>query len=183
MQKITIVGKDSAAKSAVIVALSEEIDIIHLPVHKISTTFTTESKLVIYITNAQLNHHIIDRLHETYESMILVSPVSSFPLRDSDLLVSIAPFESFQTELILKKILSIRRFIHRLNPLFPTLTDIQLQVLEKYYKGFSKEKAAASLNMSARTYQNTLTDVRILFGVPTNREIIHLVSTSKLLAS
>jgi hypothetical protein len=181
--KIAVMGSDTAAKSAVIIALSKEVDILDLPLQEISTAPATEVKLVIYITNSKPSAIDINRLHEKYESLILISQVSDFfPLRGCDLFIPIAPFESFNSELILREIFPIRKFIYGLNPAIPPLTALQLQVLEKYYMGFSKEKAASSLNMSPRTYQNILTDVRVLFGAITNRELIHLVSTPTLLA-
>jgi hypothetical protein len=181
--KIAIMGSDTAAKSAVIIALSKEIDILDLPLQQISVVSTTEIKLVIYISDLMtLDQHIVDRLRETYESIIFISQSSDPLLRGSDLFVPIAPFNSFNTELILRELFSIRKFIYSLNPSIPPLTDIQLQVLEKYYMGFSKEEASVALRISPRTYQNILTDLRIIFGVLKNRELIHLISIPKLLA-
>jgi hypothetical protein len=182
--KIAIMGSDTAAKSSVIIALSKEIDIVDLPLRRTSISCATKIKLVIYVTNSKLNQYEIDqldRLRGTYESMILVSQVSDPSLREGDLFIPIAPFNSFNAELIMKEIFSIRKFIYSLNPSIPPLTNIQLQVLEKYYMGFSKEEASSSLRISPRTYQNILADVRILFGVLKNRELIRLVSIPTLL--
>jgi DNA-binding CsgD family transcriptional regulator len=180
--KIAIVGSDTAAKSAVIIALSKEIDLLDLSLQQISVASTTEIKLLIYIPDLMISEkHPIDQLRETYQSIIFISQSSDPLLRDSDLFVPIAPFNSFNTELVLRELFSIRKFIYSLNPSVPPLTDIQLQVLDKYYMGLSKEEASAELKISPRTYQNILTDLRMLFGVLKNRELIHLISIPTLL--
>jgi hypothetical protein len=77
MQNITVVGKDSAARTAVIIALNSNFKINDLLPEQIYFDDLSAADLVIYIAE-QPDQQIIDRLHECGKSIILIGIYTNY---------------------------------------------------------------------------------------------------------
>lgn len=168
MQKITVLGKDSAAKTAVIIALNPTIEIIDLCPEQIHVSNIKATSLAIYIAE-EADQQIIDRLHGRFKSIILIAEDNSTP-NINDLFIPIAAFQNFATKGILKEIRAIKEFISRK----PKLTDTQQKVFFQLSKGLSDEDNWNYLHLSRSKYFNILEQLRMLYDVEKNWQLTQL---------
>jgi hypothetical protein len=132
MQKITVVGKDSPAKAAVINALNSNPEIIDLRPDQIYLNNINCANLIIYVSE-EPDHCIVERLNSNSHLVILQSQ-------------------------------------HRAR-----LNDIQKKVIHQLSKSSSEEEILNKLRISRRAYYTILAQLRTLYGVKKNRQLIQLV--------
>lgn len=132
MQKITVVGKDSPAKTAVINALNSNPEIIDLRPDQIYLNNINCANLIIYVSE-EPDQCIIERLNSNSHLVILQSQ-------------------------------------HRAK-----LNDIQKKVIYQLSKSSSEEEILNKLRISRRAYYTILAQLRTLYGVKKNRQLIQLV--------
>jgi hypothetical protein len=174
MQKITVVGKDSAAKNAVIVSLNSTFQVTDLRPDEVSVNNISDTDLVIYVTDSQPDQQIFERLRAGYRALILISRVK---LIGSDLFISIANFQNFATKGFLKEIQSLRDFVDRFYSDKPGLSDVQQLVISQLSKSSCEKEALSNLPISRRTYYIILSELRSLYGVSKNWQLIQLIQS------
>jgi hypothetical protein len=177
MQKITIVGNDSAAKTALIIALSSPtLEIIDLRPGQIQTHISSvkASKLAIYV-DEEPDRQIIDRLHGSVRSLVLIARYNSTP-NINDLFIPITAFQNFAAKGILKEIRAINKFFDHFQSGTPKLNDIQRKVFLQLgdVVDLSDENNWNSLHLSRSKYFNILEQLRMLVDVEKNWQLIHL---------
>jgi hypothetical protein len=177
MQKITIVGNDSAAKTALIIALSSPtLEIIDLRPGQIQTHISSvkASKPAIYI-DEEPDRQIIDRLHASIRSLVLIARYNSTP-NINDLFIPITAFQNFAAKGILKEIRAINKFFDQSQSGTPKLNDIQRKVFLQLgdVVDLSDENNWNSLHLSRSKYFNILEQLRMLIDVEKNWQLIHL---------
>jgi hypothetical protein len=172
MQKITVVGKDSAARTAVIIALNSNFKINDLLPEEVSVNNIGDADLVIYVTELQPDPKILERLRIGYKLVILISKAKSIIC---DLSISIAIYQDLAMKGVLKEIQSLRDFIDRFYSNKLGLSDIQRSVISQLSKSSSEEEALSTLAISRRTYYVILSELRSLYGVSKNWQLIYLI--------
>jgi hypothetical protein len=133
MQKITVVGKDSAAKKAAVIALKSNFKVIDLLPEEIEIKKINSTNLVVYINEETSIQENTERLNFNSHSAIL----------------------QFQ-------------------PCRPKLTNIQRKVFLQLAKGLSDKDNWISLRMCRSRYFNILEQLRSLFDVEKNWELVQL---------
>jgi hypothetical protein len=184
MQKITIVGNDSAAKTALIIALSPTLEVIDLRPGQIQAHISTirTNKLAIFIAE-EPDRQIIDRLHGAVRSLVLIAKCNSTP-NINDLFIPIATFQNLTAKGILKEIRAIKEFIDQSESRAPKLNDIQRKVFLQLgdVVDLSDENNWTSLHLSRSKYFNILEQLRMLIDVEKNWQLIHLAKDSSQLS-
>jgi hypothetical protein len=182
MQKITIVGNDSAAKNALIIALHPTLEIIDFRPGQIQANANSikTSESVIYVAD-EPDRQIIDRLHGLVKSLVLIGRHNITP-NINDLFIPIAAFQNFAAKGILKEIQLIREFIDQSQPHAPKLNEIQYKVFSrlKNVTDLSDEDNWNSLHLSRSKYFSILEQLRMLIDVEKNWQLIQLAKDSSL---
>jgi hypothetical protein len=174
MRKITVVGKDSAVKNAVIVSLNATFQVTGLRPDEVNVNNIGDTDLVIYVTESQPDRQIFELLCAGHGALILISRVK---LIGTDLFVSIAKFQDFATKEFLKEIQSLRDFIDRFYSNKPGLSDVQQLVISQLSKSSCEKEALSNLPISRRTYYMILSELRALYGVSKNWQLIQLIQS------
>jgi hypothetical protein len=171
--KIIVLGKDSVAKTAVIIALNPNTEIIDLQCSKqLQGSSTKTTTLAIYIEE-EPNQQIIDQLHGIFKSIILIARKNISP-NINDLFVCIGIFEDFTAKSILEEIRVIREFISKSQSLSPRLNNIQQRVFLELAKGLPDEVNWRYLNLSRSKYFSILEQLRMLYDVEKNWQLVQL---------
>jgi hypothetical protein len=176
MQKITVVGESSAAKNAVIISLNSTLKIIDFLPEEVSTNNVGETDLVIYVTELHPDRQIFERLRTVYGGLILISRTK---LRRSDFYLSDVNFHSLATKEVLKEIQSMRDFIDKFFSSRAELNDIQLSVINQLFEGSGEREVLSALSISRRTYYSILSELRSLYGVSKNWQLIQRIQNMK----
>jgi hypothetical protein len=176
MQKITVVGTDSAAKNAVVIALNSTFKVTNLLPEEVSANNIGETDLVIYVTESQLDRKLFDHLRRGYRGLILISKAK---LMTCDLFLPVVNFQSFAAKGIFKEIQSLRDFISRFFSNKVGLSDIQRSVISQLSKSSSEEEALSTLSISRRTYYVILAELRSLYGVSKNWQLIQIIQNTE----
>lgn len=182
MQKIIIVGNDSVAKTALVIALNSTLEITDLRPGQIQAHINSikASKTVIFVAE-EPDRQTIDRLHGLVKSLILIARYNSTP-NINDLFVLIAPFQSFTAKGILKEIRAIREFIDQSQSQTPRLNEIQQKVFSRLGEvtDLSDENNWNLLHLSRSKYFNILEQLRMLLDVEKNWQLIQLARDAYL---
>jgi hypothetical protein len=180
MQKITIVGKDSDAKNALIIALSPTFEIIDLRPGQIQAHASSIkiNELAILVAEDP-DRKIIDRLHGCARSLILIAKYNSTP-NINDLFIPIATFQNFAAKGILREVQAIKEFIDESQSHVPKLNEIQQKVFLQLRNitDLSDENNWKSLHLSRSKYFSILEQLRMLIDVEKNWQLIHLAKDS-----
>jgi hypothetical protein len=171
MQKITVMGEDSAAKNAVIIALNSTLQITDLCPNEASVNSIRELDLVIYVAEAQPDQQNFERLRKGCKGLILISRAR---LAGSDLFIPIGTFKDFSAKRVLEQVQTLRDFIDDFFPARIALNDIQRSVISQLSKSSSEKEALSKLAISRRTYYEVLSQLRALYGVGKNWQLVHL---------
>lgn len=172
MQKITVVGADSSAKTAIIISLNSSLEIISLRPDAVSF-FKNQDDLVIYVTES-VDRQIYNRLRASCKGLVLVSRTK---LESSDLFIPIATLQNLAGCGILKEIQSLRDFIDKSLSDKLELSNLQRAVLSQLPKNFTEEEALLELSISRRTYYDTLAKLRLLYGVDKNWQLVQITQS------
>lgn len=172
MRKITVVGEDSAAKNAVIVSLNSTLEVTRLLPEEVSVNNIGDTDLVIYVTESQPDQKILERLRIGYKLLILISKAKSIIC---DLFVSITIFQNLAMKGAFREIQSLRDFINRFYSDKSRLSDVQRSVISQLSKSSSEEEALSTLSISRRTYYAILSELRSLYGVSKNWQLIQTI--------
>jgi hypothetical protein len=132
MKKITVVGTDSAAKTAVIIALRSNFKVIDLRPEQIDIKNINSAGLVVYV-DEEPDQHNIRRLNFNSRSLILQSQSRSL-----------------------------------------NLSDIQQRVFLQLANGLSDKANWEFLHLSRSEYFKNLRQLRMLFEVGKNWQLIQL---------
>jgi hypothetical protein len=177
MQNITVVGKDSAARTAVIIALNSNFKINDLLPEQIYFDDLSAADLVIYIAE-QPDQQIIDRLHECGKSIILIGRNKGD--RDMiDLFIPIMAFQNFAAKGILKGIRLIIEFVDKFYSDRLGLDATQKKVIYHLSKSSSEAEILADLKIGRRAYYTILAQLRVFYGVSKNRQLIQIAQSSE----
>jgi hypothetical protein len=176
MQKITVVGADSAAKTAVIIALNSTFEVTNLLPEEVNFNNIGETDLVIYVTELQPDRKLFERLRKGYRGLILISKAK---LMTCDLFLSVVNFQSFPAKGVFKEIQLLRDFIIRFFSNREGLSDIQRSVISQLSKSSSEEEALSTLSISRRTYYVILAELRSLYGVSKNWQLIQIIQNTE----
>jgi hypothetical protein len=175
MQKITVMGKDSLAKTAIIIALSPTIEVIDLRPEQINTRISAikASTVTIYI-DEEPDQQIIDRLHGSVRSVVLIAGHNDTP-NINDLFIPITTFQNFATKGIMKEIRAIKEFIIQPKSK-PKLNDTQQKVFLQLAEGLdlSDEKNWQCIHLSRSKFFKILEQLRMLYDVEKNWQLIQL---------
>jgi hypothetical protein len=179
MQKITVMGKDSLAKTAIIIALSPTIEVIDLRPEQINTRISAikASTVTIYI-DEEPDQQIIDRLHGSVRAIILIARRNGIP-NINDLFIPIAPFQGASTKGVIKEIRAIKKFIQPQKDL--KLNDIQAKVFLRLFHvtDLSDKNNWESIHLSRSKFFSILEQLRMLFDVEKNWQVIQLAQDSE----
>jgi hypothetical protein len=179
---IVVVGQDSAAKNALIIALHPTLEIIDLRPGQIQTNanIIKTSRSVIYVAD-EPDRQIIDRLHGLIKSLVLIARHNNIP-NINDLFIPIAAFQNFAAKGILKEIQLITEFIDQSQLHTPKLNEIQQKVFLQLRNvtDLSDENNWNSLHLSRSKYFSILEQLRMLIDVEKNWQLIQLAKDASL---
>jgi hypothetical protein len=179
MQKITVMGKDSLAKTAIIIALNPTTEVIDLRPEQINNRISAikASSVAIYI-DEEPDQQIIDRLHGSVRAIILIARRNGIP-NINDLFIPITPFQGASTKGVIKEIRAIKKFIQPQKDL--KLNDIQAKVFLRLFHvtDLSDKNNWESIHLSRSKFFSILEQLRMLFDVEKNWQVIQLAQDSE----
>ncbi len=168
MQKITLVGKDSGLKTAILVGLN--------PIYEVQSLYPDQiynngniANLAIYITDKP-DQRVINLLHESVKSIVLLSKINGLP-NANDQFIPTANFQGFAPEDALASIRAIREFIDQVEGV-PKLSKNQRDVFTQLAKDLPDSRNIEDLRISRSLYYSILEQLRIIFEVQKNRQLV-----------
>jgi hypothetical protein len=166
MQKITIAGKDSDAKSVLISSLDLSFQIKNLLPEELNISNIGAADVVIYVTDL-IDIHTFERLRIGHKSLILISAVDR---SDTDFFIPIANFRNSITEEILQGIRSIKEFIVQSS--IANLSEDHKKVLDLLIAGGSEGEHLKHLDFGRSKYFAILRELRLVLGTQKNWQLV-----------
>jgi hypothetical protein len=169
MQKITIVGNDSTAKTIVRSSLDLVFEILDLLPEQLSINNIGTTESVVYITDL-VDDRTFERLRIGHKSLILISTTKS---TNTDLFIQIADFQSV-TDKILKRVRLIKAFVDLSTG--RELSEEHKKLHKLLIERRSPEYIMNTLGIRKTKYFAMEKELRLLLGVEKNWQLSHLAS-------
>jgi hypothetical protein len=166
MQKITIVGNDSAAKILLRSSLDLGFDILDLLPEELNISNIGSADWVIYVTES-VDKQTFERLRIGHKSLILVSAKDR---SNTDLFIPITNFQNSATEEILEGIRSINEFFVRSS--IANLSEDHKKVLDLLIAGGSEGENLEHLDFGRSKYFAIQKELRIVLGTHKNWQLV-----------
>jgi hypothetical protein len=176
MQKITVVGKDSLAKKAVMLALDSIGRIIDLQPEQI--TKDNRNPISIYV-DEDPSQQVIASL-ETSAKFILVAKNKSHSNTGTSLFIPIKIFQNFETREAVIYIRLITEYIKRSDSRRPKLDENQQRVFDQLAKNLPDQKNCDALAMGRSNYFVVLKQLKILYDIDDKWRLIQLSQEKQL---
>jgi hypothetical protein len=177
MQKITIVGNDSAAKNALMIALDPIGRVIDLQPEQI--TKDNISPISIYV-DKDPSQQVIDALEASPKFILVAKNNNSYSNFGIGLFIPIKIFQTFGNREAITYIRLIREYINRSDSRRPKLDENQRRVFNQLAKNLLDQENCDALAMGRSNYFVVIKQLKILYGVDDKWRLIQLSQDRQL---